>query len=408
MANEASRPAARPWFTTSVLGFGLASLFSDAGHEAATSALPALLVSMGAAPAALGIIEGISDGLASFAKLGGGWLADRPHLRKPIAVLGYLVTGLSTGAYGLAGGWGHLLAARSVGWLARGMRGPARDAMLADAVPPEARGRAFGFHRAMDTLGAVLGPLLAMALIASAPLRGVFAWTMVPGVLAALAFAVLVKRDLAPPQSHSRPFGESLRALPKSFRRFLIAVFVFGIGDFARTLLILRATQLLSTRMGATEATATAMLLYVGHNVIYAAGAYPVGWIADRLSPQRLLVLGYVLGTATAVLAALVGPSLPGLVVLFAVAGLTLAFEDTLEGTIAAQLVPKALRGSGYGTLATANGIGDLVSSSLVGVLWSVFGAPVAFGSAAALCLAGTVALARVPAPAAASGNGND
>jgi len=190
METAPNRPSSRRWFTASVLGFGLASLLSDAGHEAATSALPALLVSMGAAPAALGIIEGIADGLASFAKLGGGWLADRPHLRKPIAVLGYFITGLSTGAYGLAGGWGHLLAARSVGWLARGMRGPARDAMLADAVPPEVRGRAFGFHRAMDSMGAVLGPLLSMALLASAPLRGVFAWTMVPGVLAALATAI--------------------------------------------------------------------------------------------------------------------------------------------------------------------------------------------------------------------------
>jgi MFS family permease len=135
-----TRPG-RSWLTPTVVGIGLASLLSDTGHEAATSALPALLTSMGAAPAALGLIEGVSDGAASAARLLAGWAADRPHLRKPIVVAGYLVCGLSTGLFGLATGWPHVLGARAVGWLARGARGPVRDAMLADAVPAEAVGR---------------------------------------------------------------------------------------------------------------------------------------------------------------------------------------------------------------------------------------------------------------------------
>jgi MFS family permease len=119
-----------------------------------------------------------------------------------------------------------------------------------------------------------------------------------------------------------------------------------------------------------------------------------VGWLADRISPRWLLEVGYLCGTLTAILAALATPSLPLLAVLFAVAGLTLAFEDTLEGTLTAAQVPPDLRGTGYGALAATNGVGDLLSSSLVGVIWSAVGAAAAFGSAAALCLAGTVVLA--------------
>jgi MFS family permease len=388
--------ARRGWLTRSVLGFGLASFLSDLGHEAATAALPALLLALGAAPAALGIIEGVSDGLASFAKLYGGWLADRPSWRKPIAVAGYLVTGLSTGAFGLAHAWPHVQAARGIGWLARGLRGPPRDAMLAEAVPAAKRGRAFGFHRAMDSAGAALGPAIAAVLITFVPVRVVFYLSVAPGVLSAAAFAALVRRDGSPSPADPRPLWTSVRALPARFRRFLASVFLFGLGDFARTLLILRATTLLTPTLGPAQASAAAMAMYVGHNVLYAAASFPVGWLADRVLPQRLLVLGYLLGGLTAILAATATASWGMLVALFATAGLTLAFEDTLEGTLTALEVPPALRGTGYGVLATTNGIGDLVSSALVGVLWSAVGAETAFGVAAAFCFAGALLLTRL------------
>jgi len=381
------------WLTPSVLGIGLASFLSDMGHEAATAALPGLLVALGAAPAALGIIEGVSDGLSSVAKLAGGWWADRPSVRKPIAVAGYLTTGITTGAYGLATVWWHLLASRGAGWFARGVRGPARDAMLSESVPREALGRAFGLHRAADTAGAVVGPAMAAALLAVVPLRQIFLYAMIPGVLAGVAFLVLVRPDKGVPRP-VQPFWTSVRALPRDYRRFLGAVFLFGIGDFARTLLILRATDLLAPGAGPAKAAGIAMFLYVIHNAVYAAASYPVGRLADRFQPKSLLVLGYVLGTATAVIAAVVTPSLPFLATLFVTAGLTLAFEDTLEGTIAAIEVPSAIRGTGFGVLATVNGVGDLLSSSLVGVLWTVGGPVVAFGTAAVLCAGGALALA--------------
>jgi len=376
-----------------VLGFGLASFLSDASHEAATAAMPAFLAMLGAAPVALGVIEGVADGLSSFAKLAGGGLANRPSWRKPLTVLGYLITGLSTGAYALATVWGHVFLARGAGWFAKGFRGPARDAMLADSVRDEDRGKAFGFHRAMDTLGAIVGPAGAAVLVSVSEVRSVFVWALIPGVLAALAIAVFTKPGVdekAPPV----PFWKSVRDLPSRFRVFLGAVFFFGMGDFARSLLILRATELLTPSMGATTAAALAMGLYVFHNAVYSALSFPVGWLADRVDPQRLLVIGYVIGVATAAMAALTGPSLVSLAVLFLLGGLTLAFEDTLEGVITSAEVPKAIRGTGFGVLASVNGVGDLVSSSLVGILWAATGPLVAFTVAAGLCLVGTVMLA--------------
>src|SRR5271170_5050286 len=190
--SQSTTPTTRKlWLSRGVLGIGLASLFSDWGHEAATSVLPGFLATLGAPPVALGIIEGVSDGLSSFAKLAGGFIADHPRWRKPTGIAGYLATALTTFAYAFAQSWPALLALRSLGWIGRGSRGPSRDTLLAGCVAPGQEGRAFGFERAMDTLGAVLGPLCAAALIGVLGARGVMRWTLLPGLLAVLAFVLL-------------------------------------------------------------------------------------------------------------------------------------------------------------------------------------------------------------------------
>src|SRR5579863_10545665 len=194
----------KPWLTRGVLGIGLASLFSDWGHEAATAILPAFLASLGAPAYALGIIEGVSDGLSSFAKLAGGWIADRPTFRKPVGIIGYLATGLSTFAYAFAHTWPAILIIRALGWVGRGGRGPSRDALLADAVATGTEGRAFGFERAMDTIGAVLGPLCATALIGIVGMRGVLLWSLAPGLAAAVAFAALAPSSKNEESHHAR------------------------------------------------------------------------------------------------------------------------------------------------------------------------------------------------------------
>ncbi len=390
---DSNQPVKPRWLSKVVLGFGIASLLSDAGHEAGTAALPVLLTTMAAAPATLGIIEGIADGVVCFAKIFGGDLANRAHLRKPVAVTGYLVTGLSIGLFALSTSWLHILAARILGWLFRGLRSPSRSAMLADAVPKAALGRAIGFHRAMDTVGAILGPLLATVLLLRLPLRQVFWVAMVPGVLAAVAFWLLVPSQTTTTREPPPSLIRGVRELPPVFRRFLIAVMTFGIGDFARTLLVLRATQLLGPQDFPGGAVSVAILLFALHHAVAAACAFPAGYLADRLSPRLLLAVGYGLGVVTALLAAFAQPSVPYLVVLFAVAGMVIGIEETIEGVLCAKLAPARLRGTAYGVLAATNGIGDMVASSVVGVVWAAYGPTLAFSLAACACGIGTLLL---------------
>ncbi|MGA8143322.1 MAG: MFS transporter [Candidatus Acidiferrales bacterium] len=372
MSEKPNAPAlSNRWLTRGVLGIGLASLFSDWGHEAATAILPAFLASLGAPAYALGIIEGVSDGLSSFAKLAGGWIADRPALRKPTGIIGYLATGLSTFAYAFAHAWPAVLVMRALGWVGRGGRGPSRDTLLVNSVAPGTEGRAFGFERAMDTIGAVIGPLCATALLGILGMRGVLLWTLAPGLAAAIAFALLApsaKRET----THLAPtFAASIRELPKSFWHFLAGVFAHGIGDFAPTLLILRASQILTPRVGAGRAAAISVGLYTFHNLINAATSYPAGALGDRVGKRGLLAAGYLVAAVTYTAFILEPPTKLVLILLFGLAGIHTGIQQSLEKSLAAELLPAQVRGSGFGVLATVNGIGDLVSSIAVGALWS-------------------------------------
>ena len=202
------------WLNRTVLGIGLASLFSDWSHEIATTVLPAFLATMGVAAAWLGLIEGLSDGLSSFAKMASGYYTDKLRRRKPLAVLGYLVTAFATASFGLATAAWHVLVARSCAWLGRGVRTPVRKALLAASVTKEAYGRAFGFERMMDTLGAIVGPASAFLLLQALNHRypPLFALTLIPGLIAA-GLAFLVKEKERQPVPHIS-FGERLRMLP--------------------------------------------------------------------------------------------------------------------------------------------------------------------------------------------------
>ncbi len=369
--NSSAPPHSKHWLTSGVLGIGLASLFSDWGHEAATAILPAFLASLGAPAYALGIIEGVSDGLSSFAKLAGGWIADRPALRKPTGIIGYLATGLSTFAYAFAHTWPTILVIRALGWIGRGGRGPSRDTLLANAVAPGTEGRAFGFERAMDTIGAVIGPLCATALIGVLGMRGVLRWTLAPGLAAAIAFAFLAPSAKKEKSHVTRTFTASIRELPKTFWHFLAGVFAHGIGDFAPTLLILRASQILTPRVGAGRAAAISVGLYTFHNFVNAAATYPAGALGDRISKRALLAVGYLIAAVAYAGFIFEPPTMLALILLFGLAGIHSGIQQSLEKSLAAELLPTQIRGSGFGVLATANGIGDLISSIAVGALWS-------------------------------------
>ena len=394
---QSGSSSAQSWLNRTVLGIALASLFSDWSHEIATAVLPAFLGSLGATAAWLGIIEGVSDGLSSFAKLGSGFYTDGLSRRKPIAFVGYLVTTLATAAFGLATAAWQVLIARAAAWLGRGVRTPVRKALLAAAVDRSIYGRAFGFERAMDTLGAIVGPLTALWLLAAFPgnYRVVFAFTLLPGVVAAALIGLVVQEKERIPLPHAS-FGERLRLLPKAYRRLLLAVGIFGAGAFAHTLLILWAAQRLTPTLGAPAAAGAAVGLYVLHNIFYAGFSYVGGLLADRFPKNRLLAGGYALAALMA-FGIMFSPANLGLLSLvFMLGGVQVAVEETLEDSFCAELVEPAQHGMAFGVLATVNGVGDFLSSAIVGLLWSTLGTTVAFGYSALLFLMSAVLVARL------------
>jgi MFS family permease len=393
---EGAAPAHGRWLNRRILGLGLASLFSDMNHEMATAILPLFLViTLHASPAALGFVEGTADALASFVKLASGWWTDRAGQRKPLAVIGYIMTGISKPLYAVAQSWPQLLAFRSFGWIGRGIRTPAREAMLVDASEPWAYGRVFGFHRMMDTLGAISGPAIALGLLAALTYRQIFLVTIIPGILAPLSIILLVRERRRTPD-RSLHFRAQLAALPTSFRWFLVAVGLFGLGNFAPTLLILRVNEQLTPSYGVATAGFIAVALYTAHNIVFAGASYPVGVLSERFGKRLLLGVGYACFAAMAIGFALAPHGTTGLIVLavlFVGGGIYIALVEAMEGALAADLLPAPQRGTGYGALATVNGIGDFASSIVVGVLWTAVAPAAGFAYAATLSVLGAIML---------------
>jgi MFS family permease len=386
------------WLNRTVLGVGLTSLFSDWSHETATAVLPAFLAAIGAGPAWLGLIEGIADGFSSFTKLAAGHFTDRLKRRKPLAIFGYAVTALSTASFAFATHAYQVLIGRTAAWLGRGVRSPAKKALLAADVSPNAYGRAFGLERLMDTVGAIAGPLTALWLLEKTGhnYQKVFLWTLLPGLIAVASFWLLVReRPIASKPKRSLLMG--VRDLPAPFRRFLLGVGVFGAGDFSHSLLILYASRMLAPEYGLARAASIAVVLYTVHNVFSAGSAYVSGWLSDHI-PQRKIVLagGYALAGITAILLCTGKHSLWLLGVIFVLAGLYVGTEDALEDSVAAELVPKEQHGMAFGTLAAVNAVGDFLSSSLVGFLWSAVSVQAAFATSTILFFAGAILILRL------------
>jgi MFS family permease len=386
------------WLNRTVLGVGVTSLFSDWSHEIATAILPAFLATIGAGPAWLGAIEGIADGLSSFAKLTSGHYTDQLKKRKPLAVFGYAFTALATASFAFATHAYHVLFGRAAAWLGRGVRSPAKKALLAADVAPGAYGRAFGLERLMDTVGAIAGPLTALWLlkVTNHNYRAVFLWTLLPGMIAVLSFWLLVRER--PFEARKKvTFLTGLRSLPGNFREFLLGVGVFGSGDFSHTLLILYASRMLAPTHGAARAASLAVGLYTLHNVFYAGSAYVSGWISD-IVPHRKAILagGYALAGVTAILLTTTPASMWLLGGLFVLAGIYVGTEEALEDSLAAELIPKEQHGMAFGTLAAVNAVGDFLSSLVVGFLWSAVSAKAAFSFSAVLFFLGAILILRL------------
>jgi MFS family permease len=385
---------------------GFTSLFSDMSHEMATAVLPFFLAMLGAGPEILGLIEGFSDVSSSAVKSFAGYLSDKIGRRKPLLNIGYALTGIFTPLIALAASWSQVLVLRIGAWTGRGARGPPRDALLADSVSPEDRGKAFGFHRTMDTLGAVIGPALALFFVTFLNYRQIIAISAIPG-LAALLIVLFFVREFRKKPTPDTPivsahgglvvkdkgFVTSIKTLPRSFKLFLVGVGVFGLGNFANSLFTLRAQQVLAPRVGTLEASAIAVGMYTLLNVAYAASSFPIGALSDKVGRRRILAIGYFVSAVTCLGTALLTADFLFLVPIFLLAGFFTAITDTVEGTAAADLLPTESRGTGFGVLQTVNGIGDFASSAVVGVIWALISPLMAFTYAAVLSAAGGIIL---------------
>lgn len=371
-----------------MVAIGLASLLSDACYELIIPLLPAFVTALGGGAFAVGAIEGVADGVASVAKLWGGALADVTKRRRMWTATGYFGVGVFMPAIAFALSVPSVFALRAAAWVCRGFRSPIRDTLLVDATPKQYVSRAFGFQRALDTVGAVVGPAAAMLMIAfHVPLRHAILFGFIPGVLAGAMYFFVRERPRNVPARE--PIHLTIAGLPAAFKRYLLGAGVFGLGNFSATLLVLVAIRALSPLVGTTHAIVYATGFYLAHNAIYASLAYPAAVLSERVGSGRMLVLGFALFVAVCGLAVFAAGSVPIVAGAFVLAAASIAIVDPMESAFATQLLPAQRRGTGFGVLAAVNGVGDLVSSAGVGALWQFVGPAAAFGCAAIVCLVG-------------------
>ncbi len=369
------------WLTPAAGAIGVASFLSDVGHEIPTSLLPSLLtVTLGAPAAALGLIEGVADGIAGVAKLAGGALADDPHRRRNTAIGGYTTTAVLSSAIGLATTPLQVGILRAGAWAARGIRGPSRNALLADVVEPGAYGRAYGFERAMDNFGAIVGPLLALLLVSLVGVRQAILWSIVPGLLAAVAISYAARHVSRPTTQEHRPIRLQVRpVLRGNLGRLFIGMGAFEFGNAAATLMILRATELLTPSRGEHAAAQIALLLYVGYNVAGTLASVPAGHLSDRRSAIHSLLIGAGAFLVAYLIFAGSGARILVLLAGFVLAGIGIGFAETAEAAAVATMAPEPIRGSAFGLLAGAQSIGNFAASAVAGILWTLVSPTAAF-----------------------------
>jgi MFS family permease len=359
--------------------------------------LPLFITSGLGAPAfAVGLIEGVGDGSSAVVKLWSGWYSDRIAWRRNLAAGGYGTTVFGLGLLVAVTSWPQVVVARALAWMGRGLRQPIRSAMLAGSVERADLGKAFGFHEALDTAGALLGPVIAFVLLSTGhSFRTIFWVAIVPGILCVVLFALLT-RD--PRQRHVEPVPFRV-PLPAGFWRLMAPVAIFGIGNFATAFFTLRAAQLMQPELSPAAALTAAVAFYLAHNAVGAAVSFPAGLLADRVGKAPVLAAAYAT-FAGACVVALVGHGWPALGLMALFVGAQNPVVSATEGSLVSSLVEERRLGTAFGFLNGINGAADLVSSVAAGALWTFVnpGAALAFGGV--LCAAASATLwLRAPKP---------
>jgi MFS family permease len=378
-----------------VLALAAVSFLTDASSEIIAPLLPLFLVgTLGTSVRMVGLIEGAAEAVAALLKLASGWWSDRVARRKPLIVAGYTIASVVRPLVALAQSGAQVLAIRLVDRVGKGIRGAPRDALLAASVPVAQRGRAFGFHRAADHAGAVVGPLIALACLQGLgmPIRHVFWVAAVPGALAVLVALVFVReRRLAPAEpdtaARSTPAVASTTAtktpLPRAFWSGLAPMVLFTLGNSTDAFLLLRASQL-------GVPTALIPLLWVVLHVVKSASSTPGGALSDRLGRRPLIVTGWGLYAAVYAGFALAETQWQAWA-LFAVYGAVFGLTEGSEKALVAELVPAAQRGTAFGWYHALLGLAALPASVVFGTVWDRWSSGTAFLMGATLALMASV-----------------
>jgi MFS family permease len=385
--------------------FGWVSLATDAASEAIYPLLPFFLVQvLGAGVVSLGIIEGSAEAINSILKILSGWAADRARSKRGLVLAGYALSSTVRPLIAIAQSWTHVFGVRLLDRVGKGIRSAPRDAMLAGWAKPETRGRIYGFHRAMDHAGAVLGPLLASLFLSFRPgeYRTLFALAIIPGAIA-VALIFLVPEEPAPspapmdrsesvaaPSAAARSGGTGSSApagerLPPGFRSYILVLSLFTLGNSTDAFLLLKLTD-------AAGSAAFIPLMWAALHVVKAGVSIVGGSWSDRIGRRSVIAVGWMVYAAV-YLGFAVSTSLEALLTLFLVYGLYFGFTEGTEKALVADLAPVARRGFAFGIFNAVQGLGALAASVVFGLIWGAAGPAMAFASGATLALIATALL---------------
>jgi MFS family permease len=392
-----TRPGRRKGLARNVIILGFVSLLNDGASEMIYPLLPVFLTAvLGAGPAALGIIEGIAESTASFLKLTSGYISDRVKRRKGWIVAGYSISNVIRPLIAVATSWPQVVALRFSDRVGKGLRTSPRDAIIADSTPPEYRGMAYGFHRAMDHGGAIIGPLLATSLLLvlhdtpQENLKTLFLLSFIPGLLAVLLLFAGLKENPAdgpqPVPSSRFNFRAAWAQMPAGFRKYLLIILVFTLGNSTDAFLLLRAQHL-----GVPITLLPS--IWVALHVVKVGFSVPGGILSDRIGRKKVIVAGWIVyalvygGFAFA-------SSQWHAWALFMVYGIYFGLTEGVEKALVADFAPAYLSGSAFGLYHLAVGFGAFPASLLFGLVWQKFGAAMAFGMGAGLAMLASMMLA--------------
>lgn len=366
--------------------FGITSFLNDTASEMAYWVLPAFLVSLGAGPAQLGLIEGLAESVASFAKLFSGYLTDRIDRRKPLVVAGYFVANAVKPLLAVAGAWWHILLIRLADRLAKGVRGAPRDVMVAESVGKERLGSAYGLIQSMDSAGAIAGPLAAVVLLARYGIRSVFWAAAIPGALCVMVALFCIREtrrrssqpsDLKLANKPAAAPVVSITVLPRAFYMVLIAVTLFSLGNSSDMFLVMRAQNV-------GIPVALAPLLGLVFNLTYTLGSWPGGWFSDHFSRRWIAAAGYLIFAAVYFVFGR-APSTLAIWITMAVYGLYYALTQPVLKALVVETVGQDVRGRALGVYFFVTSVATLAASLITGELWKHYGASMPFYFSAGL-----------------------